>query len=389
MYLLKRLLILTILLPLLHSSTFLSEKENSMITKQFKQIDIEEKEILDLFLEVKNRRKAKAEELMKLEIERRLFAEEEQKQRESKIEIERLKREKQAQLDQQIQMDIEAFKKLELEQNKSLNAMLKTPKNVVLKDINDLKEENNELNKSNTAQIVLKNSIDKKIIFLTFDDGPLAGTTNILKVLQKEKVPATMFMVAKHILMNKKIYKKALKNPYVTVANHTYSHANGRYRKFYSNSKKLSKDIKHSDKILSKDKNATGISCFHPLRLAGRNVFRLPGINCNDHGLGKKQCAKEKSKYDALEKEGFCIYGWDLEWHFNPRNGKPIGSAKKIVRNLENIYAKKRYKQKDKVILLMHDFMFRKRHKGEKKLLTLIHLLKKNGWTFAHLKDYI
>ncbi len=273
--------------------------------------------------------------------------------------------------------------------NIALNEMLKTPKNMTLKNINNLKKKNKPFNTSHAYQINLKNTSDKKIIFLTFDDGPLAGTTNVLNVLQKEKVPATMFMVAKHIKMNKKVYKKALKNPYVTIANHTYSHASGRYRKFYSNSKKLSKDIRRCDTVLSKDKKATGISCFHPLRLAGRNVFRLPGITCDDRGLGKKQCAKEKSKYDALEKEGFCIYGWDLEWHFNPRNGKPIGSAEKILKNLENIYAKKRYKQKDKVILLMHDFMFRKRHKGEKKLLTLIHLLKKNGWTFAPLEEYI
>ncbi len=276
--------------------------------------------------------------------------------------------------------------------NEILDEMLKTPTSRVINKINTLKNDSNQSRKYHTLKLTLNdcnNSINKKIIFLTFDDGPLAGTTNILKVLQKEKIPATLFMVAKHIKMNKKIYKKALKNPYVTIANHTYSHANGRYRKFYSNSKKLSKDIRRSDTMLSKDKNATGISCFHPLRLAGRNVFRLPGISCDDRGLGKKQCAKEKSKYDALEKEGFCIYGWDLEWHFNPRNGKPIGSAAKIVKKLEKIYAKKRYKKKDKVILLMHDFMFRKRHKGKKKLLTLIHLLKKNGWEFAHLEEYI
>lgn len=277
----------------------------------------------------------------------------------------------------------------ESEEDKLLNEMLKTPKSIAVKDIKKEKNKYNKYNKSNTPQKALKKSTDKKMIFLTFDDGPLTGTTNVLNVLKKEKVPATMFMVSKHILMNKKIYKKALRHPYVTVANHTYSHASGRYRKFYSNSKKLSKDIKHGDKILSKDKNATGISSFHPLRLAGRNVFRLPGITCDDRSLGKKQCIKERPKYNALQKEGFCIYGWDLEWHFNPLNGKPIDSAKKIVKKLEKIYAKKSCKQKDKVILLMHDFMFRSRHKGEKKLLTLIHLLKKNGWTFAHLKEYI
>jgi len=270
-----------------------------------------------------------------------------------------------------------------------LDSMLKTPKNMLFKELQEEKNELLQSNESNATQIALPKSSNKKMIFLTFDDGPLAGTSNVLKVIEKEKVPATLFMVSKHILMNKKIYKKAIKNPYVTVANHTYSHANGKYRKFYSNIKILSKDIKKGDKILSKDKKVAGLSCFHPLRLAGRNVFRLPGISCDDRGLGKKQCAKERPKYDALEKEGFYIYGWDLEWHFNHRNGKPIGSVEKIVKKLENIYAKKRYKKKDKVILLMHDFMFRNRHKGQEKLVSLIHMLKKNGWTFAHLDEYI
>ena len=267
--------------------------------------------------------------------------------------------------------------------NKSfLDTMLKTP-------IAKVVTEHNEVNTSTVLQIDSNNTTDKKIIFLTFDDGPLAGTSNVLKIIEQEKVPATMFMVSKHILMNKKIYKRAMTNPYVTIANHTHSHANGKYQKFYSNIKNLSKDINHADKILSQENKPTGKSVFHPVRLAGRNVFRLPGISCDDIGLGKKQCAKEHPKYNALEKEGFYIYGWDLEWQFNPRNGKPIDSVEKIVNKLEDIYAKKYYKQKDKVILLMHDFMFRTRHQGEVKLLSLIQLLKKNGWTFAHLNEYI
>ncbi|WP_292242848.1 polysaccharide deacetylase family protein [Mesorhizobium sp.] len=37
-----------------------------------------------------------------------------------------------------------------------------------------------------------------RTIYLTFDDGPLTGTSNILDVLEAEQVPATLFMVGTH-----------------------------------------------------------------------------------------------------------------------------------------------------------------------------------------------
>ena len=37
-----------------------------------------------------------------------------------------------------------------------------------------------------------------RTVFLTFDDGPLNGTPNVLDVLQAEQVPAALFMVGSH-----------------------------------------------------------------------------------------------------------------------------------------------------------------------------------------------
>ncbi len=38
-----------------------------------------------------------------------------------------------------------------------------------------------------------------RVIYLTFDDGPLSGTANVLDVLAEEQVPAAMFMVGLHV----------------------------------------------------------------------------------------------------------------------------------------------------------------------------------------------
>jgi len=43
----------------------------------------------------------------------------------------------------------------------------------------------------------------QKILYLTFDDGPLKGTVNVLKILEEEKVDATMFCVGKHVVKKK------------------------------------------------------------------------------------------------------------------------------------------------------------------------------------------
>ena len=229
----------------------------------------------------------------------------------------------------------------------------------------------------------------KKTIFLTFDDGPLTGTENVLQVLQREKVHATMFMVGRHIVMHQALFKKAIASPYITIANHTYSHADGHYRKFYSNNITLLRDVRHTDAIISTDKETVVHSPFHPLRLAGRNVFRLPCISCDDHGLGKCQRNQERTGYDTLAKAGFFIYGWDVEWRFNADNGQPLTSAQDIVNKVEALHKAKQCMRNDKVILLMHDFMFRDCFNGEKNLVALIQLLKQKGWEFAGIETYI
>jgi peptidoglycan/xylan/chitin deacetylase (PgdA/CDA1 family) len=55
---------------------------------------------------------------------------------------------------------------------------------------------------------------------LTFDDGPLNGTSNILDVLRAERVPATLFMVGMHAeanATNRALLQRAKSMPLVTI----------------------------------------------------------------------------------------------------------------------------------------------------------------------------
>lgn len=81
-----------------------------------------------------------------------------------------------------------------------------------------------------TSQILGKviyqgNQVDKKIVALTFDDGPNEPyTSQILEILRQFKIKATFFPVGENIVRNKKTLKKIADEGHI-IGNHSYSHA--------------------------------------------------------------------------------------------------------------------------------------------------------------------
>ena len=232
-----------------------------------------------------------------------------------------------------------------------------------------------------------KDITNKKIAILTFDDGPLRATKNILEVVNEENIPATMFFIASQIENFKSIYEQALSYSNISIANHTYSHANNKYKKFYSNPDLVVEDIIKANSIISEDRSSKTASAFLPVRLAGRNVFRLPIITKNDNMIKKEQREIEIIGYDNIYKEGYYIYGWDIDWPYEP-NGRPAKTPDEILNSMEKIYSKNSSSKNNKVILLMHDFMFSNNFNGKENLKTLIQLLKENGWSFENIENY-
>lgn len=64
---------------------------------------------------------------------------------------------------------------------------------------------------------------DKKLVALTFDDGPNYNTNKILDVLNKYHVPATFFVLGSKIKGNEYILNK-MKDSGMEIGNHTYNH---------------------------------------------------------------------------------------------------------------------------------------------------------------------
>jgi len=218
-----------------------------------------------------------------------------------------------------------------------------------------------------------------KIIYLTFDDGPLYGTRTVLNILKEEDIEATMFFVGRHAQRNKKIFNYAKDFSNIVIGNHTFSHADGSYAKFYRNPEKLIADIDKAQNILCNTKYQ---------RLAGRNVWRMPEVSRNDYAIKKKRRRRESLAYDRVYDAGYFIYGWDVEWRFNHKNHKALESPQKMASRINYAYTRNKTKRKGKVVMLAHDFMFKKRAGGGRNLRKLIKILKRDGWKFETIETY-
>lgn len=82
------------------------------------------------------------------------------------------------------------------------------------------------INKTNYEyDVVINRKIDKskKMIALTFDDGPNYNTSKVIDVLNKYDIKATFFVLGSRTINNKDILKK-MADSGMEIGNHTYNH---------------------------------------------------------------------------------------------------------------------------------------------------------------------
>ena len=70
---------------------------------------------------------------------------------------------------------------------------------------------------------IYKLNTDKKVVALTFDDGPGGRTEALLEVLRRNDVEATFFMLGGKIEDNPEIAKQVFEEGHL-IGNHTYNH---------------------------------------------------------------------------------------------------------------------------------------------------------------------
>lgn len=135
----------------------------------------------------------------------------------------------------------------------------------------------------------------KRVVYLTFDDGPVPGITPwVLDLLEKEDIKATFFCVGENVMKYPEVYQQILDAGH-SVGNHTFNHLKG---------------IKNSDKHYFSNIDKAG-------NYIDSDLFRPP------HGLLKA------SQYNYL-KTRYRIIMWDLISCDYDRSYKP----EKVISNV-------------------------------------------------------
>ncbi|SMC64475.1 polysaccharide deacetylase family protein [Moheibacter sediminis] len=186
----------------------------------------------------------------------------------------------------------------------------------------------------------------KKYLYITFDDGPNKGTQNVIKTLKKEQVSVTMFLVGEHIFGSKDQwfdFNEIINDTIFEIANHSYSHANNQFMKYYKDSVLVLNDFNRMNDSL-KRKLLIG-------RTPGRNIWRTPTLNITD-------IKSSKESADYLSKNQYKLIGWDWEWKSDEKSGlKQTGD--KLFNEIDSLFFNNKTRTQDHLVLLTHDQYFK------------------------------
>lgn len=182
---------------------------------------------------------------------------------------------------------------------------------------------------------------NKKLIALTFDDGPSNNTKYFIKELQKRDALVTFFVVGNRV----KKYEDVLKEAYLMgnqIGSHTYSHKN----LLYLNEEEITKEIEKTNEAIY---NVIGTK---------PTIIRVPYGNIN-------------KKIRSISNMNHILWNVDtLDWKY--KNSNRV--YKEIIKHAE-----------DGNIILLHD-IFKTSVNG---VLKAIDELKKQGYEFITIDEMV
>ena len=176
---------------------------------------------------------------------------------------------------------------------------------------------------------------DKKIAYITFDDGPYYNTYRVLDILDEYNVKATFFTISmngEYCYDNKdencfSLYKEYVKRGH-TIANHTYTHAI--FKGLYSSTDSFLDAIDRQE-VHIKEQTGGYVS----------NIVRFPGGSSTAKGL-------KEPIIDGLRARG---YGW-VDWSANDGDGGGLSSTEQAWSNFTNTI-------NDNIeVILFHDYNY-------------------------------
>jgi peptidoglycan/xylan/chitin deacetylase (PgdA/CDA1 family)/cell division protein FtsB len=250
-------------------------------------------------------------------------------------------------LERQSENDFNIITDLNNESTKNVNvinqlkneiALLKE-ENLRLKNLDVTVEENIEDDEeSNDLEVIDNEPIteptpnkNRKVAYLTFDDGPSTNTLKILDILDRYNIKATFFVIGG----SSEFYNNTIKeisDRGNAIGNHTYSH---NYKSIYSSVDAFYKDFKQNED------NLYSILGYRP------EVVRFPGGSNNQvsHKYGGSTIMKKIIK--ELDKDKYQHFDWNV----SSTDAEVATQGKnKIIDSVIN-----GAKNKNNIIILFHD----------------------------------
>lgn len=167
-----------------------------------------------------------------------------------------------------------------------------------------------------------------KVMYLTFDDGPVAGNTAaVLDILKKKNIKATFFVVGKNVERNPELAKRIVEEGH-TIGIHCYSH---NYDEIYANVDSYLEDFEKAKQVVYE---VTGVEA---------KLFRFPGGSINSYN---------KAVYEdiivEMTNKGYMYFDWNASFEDAVRNV----TTEKIMQN-----AKKSTLGRKRIVMLAHDIV--------------------------------
>lgn len=175
----------------------------------------------------------------------------------------------------------------------------------------------------------LEVSKEKKVVYLTFDDGLSPGITNeILNVLENNNVKATFFLIGNNSRANNEVIKK-ISNNEMSIMPHTDKQ---KYKNIYSSSKTYFDNLKNCEDTIF---NITGKTNF--------NFIRMPGGS--DNTIGSSTVLDEIR--NKIINDGKYYIDWSLEIGGDERTENTMDFIESRIRESGGLYKVE--------VVLMHD----------------------------------
>ncbi len=187
-------------------------------------------------------------------------------------------------------------------------------------------------------------------IYLTFDDGPVKESEELIRIATQDSTPINVFIVGEKVFANdtmKKLFHSYFNNPFIEIGNHSFTHANKKYQQYYKSAERVLEDFKLNADTLHLTKKIA--------RLPGRNTWRIDNRFRTD-------LIDANAAADSLAAKGYSVFGWDLEWRYCSDSSLEVQTAGLMIKEVEDFFRNKKTFMPNNIIILAHDPMFGSRN---------------------------